>query len=68
MSLDTFRQHFLEFMTPAFGAHFPGDKAAGLSVDKGQDVDPVFFSSMKVSVRQSLPNGLGLTRKSLIHQ
>ena len=48
MTLNTLSQHILEFSAASFGAHLPGKYAAGFPVDKGQDIDPVFFSSMKV--------------------
>ena len=48
MTLNAISQHFLKFCTASFGTHLPSKNAASFSVNKGQDVDPVFFSSMKV--------------------
>ena len=48
MALNTLCQHVLKFSTASLSAHFPGKYAAGFSIYKGQNVDPVFFSSMKV--------------------
>jgi len=48
MILNNFCQHVLKLSATTLGADLPGKNAACFSVDKGQNIDPVFFSSMKV--------------------
>lgn len=48
MTLNTLCQHVLKFSATTLGGYFPCKNAACLSVYKGQDIDPVFFSLMKV--------------------
>ena len=48
VALNTLCQHILNFSTASFSTHSPGKNATGFSIYKGQDVNLVFFSSMKV--------------------